>query len=416
MRRGHQCCRTLAGILPSCDPKSQRKRVCFGWHFGTPWLSSPRAVLIHLSRSVVIMSSLQKALHGLTAVLILAAAGCEELGLQNKPDTPAPTVGEAPVAPAASNEPSVELTALPDMSTGGAVGGSAQSPDQFVATFTTKDSRLITDADLTQLAGMSPQNEQVTELSLRGAAITKDGLAQLAKLPALRAVDLSGCTLFGPDWAALSAATQLEVLIVENAALDDNSISAIGALVNLKQLNLSRTNVTDAGFRHLVTLSKLESINCIGMPINGGGFLAFSNKNAKSPLKEIYVTNTAFGTYGLEHINGIDSLEVFVAGAAGIPEAGLKALRNSKHMRILHLSKNPISDQAVTPILTGMDELEELDLSDVNLVSDFTLSKLKNHKALKKVVVNSTACTTAGVQELKQSLPQCSIVINGMEF
>ena len=345
-------------------------------------------------------------------LIVLGLVGCEEIGLTPKSD-PAPAM-EQTAAPVAA-PPASDLSNLPSFGSGGVAAKTATTPEEFVASFKTKPGHEISDADLLKLAETIPLNSEITELSLKGARITKDGLAQFGRLPGLLRLDLTGCGVPGEDWAGLSTATQLEELILEGSAISDTSIAAITPLVNLRKLNISRTTVTDQGFNHLTKLSRLEHINCGGNQITGAGFEAFTAKYAKAPLKEIYVTNTGFGTYGFEHLDGINSIEVLAAGEAGVTDPALKSIRGCKNMRVLYLGKNPVSDQGLK-ILSGMDALEDLDVTGCNLVSNFTLEKIKNHKSLKNLGAASTACNLAGIQELKKYLPSCVIVFNGMKY
>jgi hypothetical protein len=358
----------------------------------------------------------------LCVALILATfvlVGCEEIGLTNKPEA-----DPAPESAADSGMPqrmgmvnSPPIMAPQSMPTVGeefaAVSGPA--PEQFLANFRTRPSYEITDADLIKVAAMVPVNAEIVELDLKGAPITKEGLAQLASLPGLRSVNLTGCGLIGADWGGISTAIQLEQLNLESAAINDESLAAIAPLVNLKSLNITRTQVTDAGFSHLTKLSRLESISCGDLVISGAGFEAFTGKYARASLIEINVNNTGFGSFGFQHIDGMKSLQVLAAGTAGVNDQALQALRGMKEMRVLKLSNNAITDQGLK-ILSGMNDLEDLDVGGNALVSNFTLGKLKGHKSLKKLRVESTACNLAGVQELKQLLPECMILFMGMEF
>lgn len=346
------------------------------------------------------------------ALTVLCLAGCEEIGLTPKSD-PTPTM-EQTAAPVAA-PPTTDLSNLPSFGSGGVAAKTATTPEEFVASFKTKPGHEITDADLLKLAETIPLNSDITELSLKGARITKEGLAQFGRLPGLLRLDLTGCAVLGEDWAGLSTATQLEELVLEGSAISDTSIAAIAPLVNLKKLNISRTPVTDQGFSHLTKLSRLEYINCGGNQITGAGFEAFTAKYAKAQLKEIYVTNTGFGTYGFDHLDGMNSIEVLAAGEAGVSDLALKSIRGCKNMRVLYLGKNAVSDQGLK-ILSGMDALEDLDVTGCNQVSNFTLEKIKKHKSLKNLRADSTACNLAGIQELKKFLPSCVIVFNGMRY
>ncbi len=350
-----------------------------------------------------------------TAICLLSLfclSGCEEIGLTSKSD-PAPAV-EQTVAPVAA-PPAADLSSMPTFGSGGSTVKAPLTPAEFVASVISKPGHQITDLDLKTLADMPALKDEITELNLKGAQITKVGLAQFGHLPRLKKLDLTGCGILGSDWAALSSAIQLEELVLESSAINDSSIEAVAPLINLRRLNISGTQVTDHGFNHLTKLSQLEYINCGGNQITGAGFEAFTAKYANAPLKEIYVSNTGFGTSGFEHLKGITSIEVLAAGAAGVSDLALKEIRGCKKMRILYLGQNPVTDQGLR-ILSGMDALEDLDVTSCSQVSNFTLEKIKNHKSLKNLRANSSGCNLAGIQELKKYLPSCVINFNGMLY
>lgn len=352
-------------------------------------------------------------------LFLLVLTGCEETGSVNKPATvPTSELGEVDDSmpkPGFISAPPAESPIEPPRPSDGAATAFNPTPEQFLTAFKFRPSHGITDNDLARIASMAPANSEIVELDLKGARITKDGLAQLAHLPNLRSVNLTGCQILGAEWGGISTATQLENLILEKAAVNDASLAAIAPLVNLKALNLNHTRVTDAGFLHLTNLSRLQTISCDSLVITGAGFEVLTGMYAGAPLTEINVNNTNFAAFGFQHIAGMKSLQVLIAGNAGVNDQALQALKDMKELRVLNLANNKITDQAMS-ILDGMNQLEELDLGGNAQVSNFTLEKLRNHMNLTKLRVESTMCSLAGVQELKQILPDCTIHFAGMEY
>lgn len=342
-------------------------------------------------------------------LLALMLSGCEEIGLTPKPEPP-PQVSETSAEPQPPM-PSAEMAPM----TPPPVTPPVQTPEQFVAELMQKPSEQITEADLIRLAESTPANQQVKALSLKGAAVTRNGLAQIGRLPELRKLILAGTPVLPADWSALSTAVQLEELDAEATGLDDTTIAALSFLVNLKSLNISRTSVTDAGFQALVGMRKLESIVCSGLRISGAGFEAFTSKYANSPLKHINVSNTNFGSNGFEHIDGMKSLESFAAGTSDSSDQKIQGLKNFRKLKELLLQGNQISDQGLK-FLTSLDDLEHLDIGDANFVSDFTLEKISKQKALKRVRVENTSCTLAGVQAFKKARPDCVVLFMNTEY
>lgn len=340
--------------------------------------------------------------------LALLATGCEELGIPgNKPAETATTPTESPPAPTMTAPP------LPDLAPS---VPQAKSPEQIVQEIQGMQSIQISDAVLMQLAMAKPANDAVKALDLGGANVTAAGIAELAKLQNLRSLKLTGYTGGPSEWAGLAKLVQLEELDATSSSLNDQSLPAVGALVNLKSLNLSRTGVTDAGFSALTKLSRLENIDCGGTSITGAGFEAFTAKFAKSPLRHVNVTNTAFGTFGFAHVGNIDTLETLAANASSATDMTIQDLKGLKNLKTLHLAGNGISDAGLQKLWPTLDALEDVDLGGNALVSNFTLEKLLRTKSLKKLRVEDTACTPEGVQEFKKKNAACVIRFLGREI
>lgn len=340
-----------------------------------------------------------------SVLALMISGGCEQLGLP-KPAEPATPAAATPAE--ATPDPTPPVPSFTEMA-------AQVTPEQQVADFLKLIGPAITDAELQKIAELSPANQAIQSLDLRGAQYSAAGLTVLQKLPNLKSLSLVGCPLQGNNWAPLAGLTQLESLNLDNSLMDDVSLEAVGALVNLKALDLTRTRITDNGFRHLVKLSKLEEIYCFNTSITGAGFEAFTGKYANSPLRIVGVSESQFGQFGFNHLDGKNSLEKIVAGNAGVSDVALQNLKGMKNMRSLWLSGNGISDQGLK-ILSTMTELEELDLGENALVSDFTLNKIKNFEKLKTLRVQTTSCTLKAVEELAQLLPNCDILFQDRKF
>ncbi len=343
------------------------------------------------------------------ALLLVLLVGCEELGIGPQQDSAtnesvASTESQpAPAQPPVQTAP-VEPTAAPVV-----------TPEAMVADFIATRSDLITDDMVVKLSELTPANSEVTSIDLRGAKVTQAGLRALARLPQLRSIDLSGCTLPVSELAAIGEVTQIETLVLENAALNNMTVAVVAPLRNLKSLNISNTNVTDEGFQHLTKLSELQTILCQGLMITGGGFEAFTGKYANASLREINVNNTMFGQLGFRHLTGMKHLELLSAGNAQVTDDALKGIRGCTELRILQLSGNNVTDQGFK-LLNGLKSLETLDVDGNKLFSDFTLDKLDSFKTLKTLKIQDTACTLAGIQKLKQAIPDCVVQFNNTKY
>lgn len=101
--------------------------------------------------------------------------------------------------------------------------------------------------------------------------VSSGDLAQLARIPSIRELNLGGVPLRDEDLASLGALKNLAVLHLENTPITDAGLAHIGKLEKLTYLNLFGTAVTDAGLQHLAALGHLKSLYLAGTKVTGGG-------------------------------------------------------------------------------------------------------------------------------------------------
>lgn len=96
-------------------------------------------------------------------------------------------------------------------------------------------------------------------------------LAQLARIPSIQELDLSGVQIQDQDLASLAALKNLAVLHLENTPITDAGLPHLGKLEKLSYLNLFGTAVTDAGLGHLTALKHLKSLYVAGTKVTARG-------------------------------------------------------------------------------------------------------------------------------------------------
>jgi hypothetical protein len=132
----------------------------------------------------------------------------------------------------------------------------------------------------------------------------------------------------------------------------DAVLAQVGRLNRIVNLNLNRSDVTDASLSHLK-----------GLP----------------SLRGLWLNNNRISDAGLVHLKGLTNLQALCLGYTGITDAGLAHLE-------------------------GMTNLTELDLRSTK-VTDAGLVHLRRMTKLKKLQLHGTGVTKAGVEELMKALP-----------
>ena len=120
----------------------------------------------------------------------------------------------------------------------------------------------ISDRDLASAgrAAKSGSDNAVKLLCLGHTKITDKGLGQIARLPDLEWLDLTGCRVSDEGVATLPRLKWIKRLSLEGTSISDQSCAKLATFANLEELDLSHTAVTDAGLESLVSLRNLKSL------------------------------------------------------------------------------------------------------------------------------------------------------------
>jgi hypothetical protein len=147
-------------------------------------------------------------------------------------------------------------------------------------------------------------------------------------------------------------------------------------------VDLCDTQVTDAGLVLLKGLTQLQSLDLSGTEVTDAG---------------------------LEHLKGLTQLHTLELMGTKITNAGLEHLEGLTQLQGLDLSHLTEVTDAGLVHLKGLTQLHTLDLSWTK-VTDAGLVHLKGLTQLQTLSLFGTEVTGAGIQKLRQALPNCKTV------
>ena len=258
----------------------------------------------------------------------------------------------------------------------------------------TRDGNIVELRTITPKALELLKNESGLERLLADTGLSDDDIAHLAKHRRLWQVSLLG------------------------NGFTDRSLATLGSLPELKDLTVSRVDITDNGLTHLRNLQKLESLYICFAPIQGRGL---DNLAALPKLRHLSLNGSAISDDGLAELAGCQSLESIdlcfttvsdrgLAHLAALPK--LKRIRlhrvtlrrgegfaNLDQIELLDLSESRL-EPGVLKHLAEMKSLRELDLLKSN-VDDNLLSGLKDVRQVKVINLIYTPVTDAGLHHLR---------------
>jgi Leucine-rich repeat (LRR) protein len=229
----------------------------------------------------------------------------------------------------------------------------------------------ITDVGLEQLRGL----KRLTQLSLASrvheSAISDAGLAHLKGLTSLKYLDLDDSRVSGRGLSQLSAAP-LEALYMRRTPFTDAGLETLKHFPNLRNLDLSETQVTDAGMKCVASLSKMEYLELNGTRVTDEGVALL---RALPKLYVLCLNNTNVTGRGLQ---GFANLEYLDLNNTRFSEDNMKHIGEMRKLRRLKLDATQVTD-AIIPVLQTLN-LDQLSLQNTR-VTDSAAEELRKSNA-----------------------------------
>ena len=178
----------------------------------------------------------------------------------------------------------------------------------------------------------------------------------------------------------LTPFSELKTLNVSATQITDAGMLEIGRHTSLTSLYIARTEISDAGTKELRHLKNLTTLNLVGNKITDAG---------------------------LKSIGELTNLERLHIGRSDVTEVGLKELNNLKQLRELNLANSNLNYTCVKE-LSQLTSLTILFLGR-NEITDEGLIELGNLKNLLLLEYVPNKTTSTGEATLKKSLPNLMV-------
>jgi hypothetical protein len=203
---------------------------------------------------------------------------------------------------------------------------------------------------------------------------------------------------YWPEWAL--PMEEIKLLDVRGNALDRLKIFR-----EVRILDLSRTDVTDAGLVPLAHCRSLQKLNLAGTVVGDEGLKAL----AGLPLETLDLSETGVTDAGMGTISGCRSLQVLRLKGVSVGDAGLAKLKGLR-LQILRLSGTRVTDAGLAE-LGPLPYMEWLDL-DETMVGDPGLAVIETWAHVQILGLAKTRITDAGLAHLYK-LPLLSLDLSG---
>jgi internalin A len=276
----------------------------------------------------------------------------------------------------------------------------------------------LPDAWITAAGGTATRdsNGRIVSVNLHASWVGDSDIAELAKLPALTALDLSETRITDRGLLDLKNSPNLTELNLYYAELvSDQGIAVVKSLPHLKRLNLRGTKVTDSTIPLLNRLTALESLDIGFAQVTDSGIAQLALPN----LKELSLGGdklTDAGLRALRQLPALTSLDLSGAQrtdsglwSVSLTESGLDSIATLRDLRRLRLNGVPVSARGLEK-LKALNKLERLDLQACARLSDDAVPVLKSFPALRVLDVTASGLTGKAVSALQSAKPGLQVV------
>jgi len=167
-------------------------------------------------------------------------------------------------------------------------------------------------------------------LSLNDSRVGDAGLAHVAKLPKLRQLDLWQTSVTSEGLRVLENAPALQELKLMGGLIDDAALANLKKLRYLRQLEVHGATITDEGLKHLVDYPALESfvVSCRAFPGQAGSITDKGLEHiAKTKIRRLFVARAAITDAGLKHLETMTTLRSLSLNDTEVTAEGLENLK-----------------------------------------------------------------------------------------
>jgi hypothetical protein len=208
----------------------------------------------------------------------------------------------------------------------------------------------VTDAGLAMLVRLP----KLEALVLRDRDVGEAGFVALAAVPTLRRLELSGDTL-DPSLPHLGDLRGLEVLKLGYPSVDDRASDQLAKLVAMRELDLANTKISDVGLAALAGMTRLRELLLSRTRITNRGLAHLARA---SELRRLELDHTDVVDAALVHLAALGSLERLRLDHTLVTDAGLVHLRGLTALRWLDLTGTVVSESGIAELRAALPELE----------------------------------------------------------
>ncbi len=172
----------------------------------------------------------------------------------------------------------------------------------------------------------------LSSLFIAGSRVGDSGLLHVAKLPKLQQLELSQTAVTPDGLLVLENAPSLRELNLMGRQFDDKSLENLKVVRSLRELSIHGGSISDEGLKHLCDFPVLETfaVSCQELP---GQASQITDKGmesiAKTKISRLFIARVAITDAGLKHLESMTTLRSLTLKDTDVTTEGLEALQKA---------------------------------------------------------------------------------------
>lgn len=245
------------------------------------------------------------------------------------------------------------------------------------------------------------QLRKLTTVGLDGGGVNRQVVGIVGDCPSVKRIAFMDSQLDDSVFEELSG-LKLELLVVYSSNITGGELGRLGKQAELFHLDLRGKRVGSRGLDAIATFQSLKTLALWHSVVNDSHLPVFSQLPR---LEELYLAGSDVTAKGLSSVKWPKSIRRVVI------DWSTENLTNfrSPRVREIDLTGNSLTDETLAELCKLQPDLELINLTDTDELTDLAIEHLLTLKSLKTVHFDSSGISYEGMKRLKRQRPDVRI-------